>query len=63
MPEAPERSVEELSSDNSSDAATVLLESDTETQTVILSLHLESTTEVTRILDHNIIPSPLSNSS
>ena len=63
VPEAPKRSVEELSSDNSSNAATLLLESDTETQTVLLSSNLESTTEVTRILAHNIVPSPLSNSS
>ena len=63
VPEAPERSVEELSSDNSSDAATILLESDTETRTVILSSHLESTTEVTRSQDYSVLPSPLSNSS
>ena len=61
--EAPERSVEELSSDNSSDAATILLESDTETRTSILSSHLESTTEVTRSQDHSVLSSPLSNSS
>ena len=55
--------MEELSSDNNSDATIVVLDSDMETRNVILSSLLESTTEVTRILDHNILPSPLSNSS
>ena len=63
VPKAPERSIEELSSDNSSDAAPILLESDTETRTIILSSHLKSTTKVTRSEDHSVLPSRLSNSS
>ena len=63
--------MEELSSDDNSNAAIVVLESDTKTKTIILSSHLESATEVIgpatfdciRIRDHNILPSLQSNSS
>ena len=71
VPEALKRSMEELSSDDNSNATTIVLESDMETRTVILSSHLESATEVirpatfdcTRIRDHNILPLRQSNSS
>ena len=63
--------MQELSSDDSSNAATVVLEADMETRTVILSLHQESTTEViglatfdcTCIREHNILLLSQSNSS
>ena len=46
VPKALEQFVEDLSSDNSSNVAIVVLELDIETRTFILSLQLGKTTEV-----------------